>query len=94
MCGLGTTSPLGNMMSHLFFFFQHEKCPEELRRNVQIKKEKKSVSINALLVLVFGGAIGILLVCADETLLLCVAELGRDALSIQAAPHDPGAGLQ
>lgn len=26
--------------------------------------------------------------------LLCVAELGRDALSVQTAPHDPGAGLQ
>lgn len=52
------------------------------------------MSINVLLVLVFGAAVGILLVCADETLWLCVAELGRDALSIQAAPHDPGAGLQ
>lgn len=52
------------------------------------------MSINVLLVLVFGAAVGILLVCADKTLWLCVAELGRDALSIQAAPHDPGAGLQ
>lgn len=34
------------------------------------------------------------LFCADETLSLCVAELGRDALSVQAAPHDPGASLQ
>lgn len=30
---------------------------------------------------------------ADGTLFLCVAELGRDALSVQAAPHDPGFGL-
>lgn len=45
-------------------------------------------------VLLFGAAVGVLLVCADETLWLCVAELGRDALSIQAAPHDPGTGLQ
>ena len=38
--------------------------------------------------------VGVVIVCADETLWLCVAELGRDALSIQAAPHDPGASLQ
>lgn len=36
----------------------------------------------------------VVIVCADETLSLCVAELGRDALSVQAAPHDPGASLQ
>lgn len=47
-----------------------------------------------LVVLLVGAAVGVLPVCADETLWLCVAELGRDALSIQAAPHDPGAGLQ
>lgn len=36
----------------------------------------------------------VVIVCADKTLSLAVAELGRDALSVQAAPHDPGAGLQ
>lgn len=36
----------------------------------------------------------VVIVCADGTLSLCVAELGRDALSLQAAPHDPGASLQ
>lgn len=44
--------------------------------------------------LLFKAAVRVPVVCADETLWLCVAELGRDALSIQAAPHDPGAGLQ
>lgn len=32
--------------------------------------------------------------CADQTFWLCIAELGWDALSIQAAPHDPGTSLQ
>lgn len=45
-------------------------------------------------VLMFKMVVGVVIVCADETLWLCVAELGRDALSIQAAPHDPGTGLQ
>lgn len=36
----------------------------------------------------------VVIVCADETLSLSVAELGRNALSVQAAPHDPGASLQ
>lgn len=36
----------------------------------------------------------VVIVCADETLSLSVAELGRDALSVQAAPHDPGISLQ
>lgn len=36
----------------------------------------------------------IIIFCADQTFWLCVAELGWDALSIQAAPHDPGTSLQ
>lgn len=58
-----------------------------------LKKERKR-SINMPVVRLLRAAVGNLPVYADETLWLCVAELGRDALPIQAAPHDPGAGLQ
>lgn len=54
----------------------------------------KSTSCQVALILVHKTLAGVVMARADETLLLCVAELGRDALSVQAAPHDPGAGLQ
>lgn len=51
------------------------------------------MSSQAVITLIYM-VVCVVIVCADGTLLLCVAELGWDALSIQAAPHDPGTSLQ
>lgn len=55
-----------------------------------------SKTMNALMFKVNIGFLILLFIyfCADQMFWLCVAELGWNALSIQAAPHDPGASLQ
>lgn len=60
----------------------------QVRNHISVLLQRASLHLE----IIFCHAVGLFF--TDQPSFFVVAELGRNAMSVQAAPHDPGAGLQ